>query len=104
VTRGGKRPGAGRPLGARDGRKRAPGSGGARAGAGRPKGALARHPQGPTVELVRAALARDPPPADAEIARELGITRQAVSAAIRRWGLREVPVAARTCMIRQTRA
>lgn len=96
-THGGRRAGAGRPQGARDGGPRAPGSGGLRAGAGRPRGSRNRVRRPPTSPLTIAAaeaLARDPTVTAAALTRELGAaailrgepapTRAAVWAAMRR--------------------
>jgi hypothetical protein len=74
MPRGGSRPGAGRPLGARD---------------SQPRLAVRRGPRAPGATRVRIAaiLAQHPEWGPAQIADELGdVTRQAVWAAMRRMG------------------
>lgn len=89
MSRGGRRPGAGRPVGARDGGPRNPGSGGARKGAGRPRGSPTRNriappPPAPLVDAVRAAVRAQPEVSGAELVRQLGAPRSSVYWALRR--------------------
>jgi DNA-binding transcriptional regulator LsrR (DeoR family) len=69
MSHGGKRPGAGRPAGAADARPRR------------------RVPRSDLAQRIHALLEQHPKWSQTKVAEELGVTRQAVSGALKRWPL-----------------